>query len=373
MSCFRCTSDLTGRRPWTRGAPAPRAPVAAPGGARGTGASPPPRRARPRGDPCALLPRSVHSGGSCPRGRYHAVGSVAVADHHEGRPARELSRCARSRRAFRPPAGGRISTSGSTGVPFEFYADRARHGQLARLSLLLPGLGRRRDLDAADRHLRSARPRGRRRTFQDRPRCRRSFASLVLGERVVAVAGADLTLAGFQDCVDRFPRRRPYFIRANPSYAARLAAQLLADGRVLARSPVAVMTGAETLTSAHESTIRAAFRCPVVNHYSTWEVPHMAQSCPDNPALLHVNSERVVLRVVGRRRARRRTRRARARGRHGAHERRHAVHQLRPRRLGRAGPRLPVRARISDAHHDRGPRRRDDPDPGGARDHDRGC
>jgi phenylacetate-CoA ligase len=35
-----------------------------------------------------------------------------------------------------------------------------------------------------------------------------------------------------------------------------------------------------------------------VNQYSTWEVPHMAQTCPDNPAVLHVNSERVILRVV---------------------------------------------------------------------------
>jgi phenylacetate-CoA ligase len=60
-----------------------------------------------------------------------------------------------------------------------------------------------------------------------------------------------------------------------------------------------VMAVSETLTPVQETAIRSAFGCRVVNHYSTWEVPHMAQSCPDNPALLHVNSERVVLRVVG--------------------------------------------------------------------------
>ncbi|MGH3370380.1 MAG: hypothetical protein ACRDPR_10285, partial [Nocardioidaceae bacterium] len=32
--------------------------------------------------------------------------------------------------------------------------------------------------------------------------------------------------------------------------------------------------------------------------YSSWDVPQMAQTCPDNPEALHVNSERVVLRVV---------------------------------------------------------------------------
>jgi phenylacetate-CoA ligase len=121
----------------------------------------------------------------------------------------------------------------------------------------------------------------------------------VLGERVITVAGVDLTLDGLQACLDRFPRGRPYFIRANPSYVARLAVRLLEGGRALTRYPMVVMTGSETLMPVHETAIRAAFGCRIANHYSTWEVPHMAQSCPDNPTLLHVNSERVVLRVVG--------------------------------------------------------------------------
>jgi phenylacetate-CoA ligase len=36
----------------------------------------------------------------------------------------------------------------------------------------------------------------------------------------------------------------------------------------------------------------------VVNQYAAWEVPHMAQTCPDNPRVFHVNSERAILRVV---------------------------------------------------------------------------
>jgi phenylacetate-CoA ligase len=59
-----------------------------------------------------------------------------------------------------------------------------------------------------------------------------------------------------------------------------------------------VISGAETLTARDADTISRAFGSRVVNHYSAWEAPHMAQTCPDQPGVLHVNSERVVLRVV---------------------------------------------------------------------------
>lgn len=188
-------------------------------------------------------------------------------------------------------------TSGSTARPFEFYADRAgMDSWLGSHLFFLDWLGAapwtpRIDIfgppggeAAANTPGSSALP--------------RAVRVLVLGERVVSVAGVDLTVAALRTHVERFPRRRPYFIRASPSYAARLAARILADGRALDRGPMAVMTGAETLTPVQEATIRRAFGCRVVNHYSTWEVPHMAQSCPDHAGLLHVNSERVVLRVA---------------------------------------------------------------------------
>lgn len=192
----------------------------------------------------------------------------------------------------------KASTSGSTGVPFEFYVDRAgMDSWLGSHWFFLDWIGAaiwtpRIDIfgppgwEAAEKIPGSS----------ALPQLARS---LVLGERAIAVSGVDLTLDRLQACLDRFPRGRPYFIRASPSYAARLAAQLLAGGRALTRYPMVVMTGAETLTPVHEAVIRSAFGCPVVNHYSTWEAPHMAQSCPGNPALLHVNSERVLLRVVG--------------------------------------------------------------------------
>jgi phenylacetate-CoA ligase len=63
--------------------------------------------------------------------------------------------------------------------------------------------------------------------------------------------------------------------------------------------PRVVMTGGEPLSHHDARAIGRAFGCPVVNQYAAWEVPHMAQTCPDHPGLLHVNSERVVLRVLG--------------------------------------------------------------------------
>ena len=44
--------------------------------------------------------------------------------------------------------------------------------------------------------------------------------------------------------------------------------------------------------------IERAFRCPVVNRYGSRELLFVAQTCPDNSALFHVNSERAILRVV---------------------------------------------------------------------------
>ena len=49
---------------------------------------------------------------------------------------------------------------------------------------------------------------------------------------------------------------------------------------------------------ARRATIEEAFRRPVVDHYATNEVPHLAQSCPDGGAGLHVMGDRAIVRVV---------------------------------------------------------------------------
>ena len=91
---------------------------------------------------------------------------------------------------------------------------------------------------------------------------------------------------------------RGYAIWGFPSYIARIAAQLLESGVELPAYPRVVFTYAETLSLLNRRAIERAFRCRVVNHYSAWEVLHLAQTCPDHPDLLHVNTERAIVRVV---------------------------------------------------------------------------
>ena len=63
----------------------------------------------------------------------------------------------------------------------------------------------------------------------------------------------------------------------------RLAATILEQGIDLGAYPTAVTAMTETLTDMNADAISRAFRCRVVNHYSTWEVLHLAQTCPTTP------------------------------------------------------------------------------------------
>jgi phenylacetate-CoA ligase len=188
-------------------------------------------------------------------------------------------------------------TSGSTGFPFEFYSDAAgADGMLGSYLFFLEWAGAaiwqaRVDIGThANRSLRSIIP--------SSPKYVLLARRLLLGERFLTLSGIDLTTDEFRARTRDLSGRRGYFVRAYPSYAARLAAQLLKEGGRLPVSPRVVITGAETLTPMDAATIREAFHCPVVNQYSTWEVPHMAQSCPDVPEMFHVNTERAILRIV---------------------------------------------------------------------------
>jgi phenylacetate-CoA ligase len=85
---------------------------------------------------------------------------------------------------------------------------------------------------------------------------------------------------------------------SSPSYAARLAAKLFEAGANLPAYPTVVVIGAETQSEADVAVITRVFRCPVLNRYGTTETGYLAQTCPDNPAVLHVNSAGHILRVI---------------------------------------------------------------------------
>jgi phenylacetate-coenzyme A ligase PaaK-like adenylate-forming protein len=188
----------------------------------------------------------------------------------------------------------RMTTAGSSGLPLEFYADRAALDVWLGayfFSLELAGTGIWDTTVLIDSLERIS-------TNRPRPSSAvRALRRVLLGEQTIYLEGIGLTAVEFLARTKHLGRRS-YFIRTMPSYAARLAMQLIQDGHELSARPSVVISHAETLTPADVETVQRAFRCPVVNEYSTWEVPQLARSCPDNPDLLHVNSERAIVRVV---------------------------------------------------------------------------
>jgi phenylacetate-CoA ligase len=189
----------------------------------------------------------------------------------------------------------KMMTSGSTGLPFEFYWDRRASSVLGGTYLFWldwagTAIWHTRVVIASPSYFyNSVSP----------PRPLRELAMRVItGERSVSLSSDQLTPVRFRALVNEATRRGPYFIRGYPRAIAGLAAELSEEGVPLASDPRAVITFAETSTPANVAAIRQMFRCQVVNYYSAWEVPQMAQTCPDNPEVLHVNPERVILRVV---------------------------------------------------------------------------
>jgi phenylacetate-CoA ligase len=187
-------------------------------------------------------------------------------------------------------------TSGSTGRPFQFFSDAAAvDGIVAAYLLCLDWAGAaiwqtRIDIgNSGDRPMGSAVPPPSRLGWWAR--------QVLLGERVIALSGLGLSPEEFL-ARSRAVSRRGYFVRGYTAYLARLAWSMLEERIRLPAPPRVVMSGGESLSELDAEAIGRAFGCPVVNQYAAWEVPHMAQTCPDNPAVLHVNSERVVLRVV---------------------------------------------------------------------------
>ena len=127
---------------------------------------------------------------------------------------------------------------------------------------------------------------------------RTAAVRLVLGERTIRLSDFEPDAGELRSRILRLTGDRGYAIWGFPSYIARIAAQLLESGAGLPAYPRVVFTYAETLSLLNCSAIERAFRCRVANHYSSWEVLHLAQTCPDHLDLLHVNTERAILRVV---------------------------------------------------------------------------
>jgi phenylacetate-CoA ligase len=194
--------------------------------------------------------------------------------------------------------GRRIAmvTAGSSATPFAFYADRAGlDAWIASFIFFQEWAG----AAVWDPRIQIAGPVQYGLDFSDLPPLAKRARRLLLGERVVLLnAVTELDLPKFRAILDGLSRHGRVVLRGYASAVARVAAGLLAEGRALATPPKVAITFGEALTPRDADVIRRGFRCSVVDHYSAWEVPHLAQTCPDNPDLFHVNSERAIVRIV---------------------------------------------------------------------------
>ncbi len=189
----------------------------------------------------------------------------------------------------------RAATSGSSGIPLEFYMDRANVDRRLGSFLLFWEWAGVATGDGVARIIVSMRPAA---SVAGGSRWVRATRRIILGERTMVLSGVEARASDLLACVRRLPTRCPYLVWGFPSSIARLAAELLSGGGELPSPPRVVISTGETLTPVEVSTIARAFRCRVVNHYSSYEVLHLAQTCPENPELLHVDGERAILRVV---------------------------------------------------------------------------
>jgi phenylacetate-CoA ligase len=189
-----------------------------------------------------------------------------------------------------------ITTTGSTGTPFRFHADLAAEDTRIATYLLALEWAR---VGVWDVEVKIGSP------YRDftwmYPRSGhlgRLGRRLLLGQRSSRLVVPRPTHEDLQRLVRETAGRRPWFLRGCPSVVALLGDRLLRAGARLPTSPKAIISRGETLTSVRRATIEEAFRRPVVDHYATNEVPHLAQSCPDGEAGLHVLGDRAIVRVV---------------------------------------------------------------------------
>jgi phenylacetate-CoA ligase len=194
-----------------------------------------------------------------------------------------------------PGRAWRVMTSGSSGEPFELLADRAGLASwLGSFAFFLHDFA---GVPPWQSRLAIGGLQPLATNVAGLPRAGARLRRLVLGQRVERLSDVDSTVEVLQARV-RSLRSARYWILSTPSVMTDLASRLIERSAELAAYPSVVVSSFETLTPADAGRIGRAFRCPVVDHYSTFETPHLAQSCPDNPAVLHVNSERAILRVV---------------------------------------------------------------------------
>jgi phenylacetate-CoA ligase len=177
-------------------------------------------------------------------------------------------------------------TSGSMGMPLEFYRDRNTEDVWRASKYFFRTLA---GIKPADSHIIITTPQQPWSWFQERLR------RLLTGSTTHYLSAAETTLDSFGEAVHGL---RAYYLQGIASYVARLARELERQEVGLEVYPKAVFADSETLTSLEAAQINRGFHCPLFLHYTSVESQNMALSCPDNPKVMHVNTESVLVEIV---------------------------------------------------------------------------
>lgn len=173
-----------------------------------------------------------------------------------------------------------ISTSGSSGVPFDLFIDR-RYNQLRKAQSLRPYLGNGRRL--TDRIIYFT-------GFPDRKPKWFERLGVLREQRIDCNAPHALQLQAFNSL-------RPQVIQGYPSALTSLAS-FIRDEAIRIRKTRLIFTDSELLTLGSRKLIEQTFHAPVIDVFGSWETGNIAYECERHSGY-HMAIDCVVIELIG--------------------------------------------------------------------------
>jgi phenylacetate-CoA ligase len=198
-----------------------------------------------------------------------------------------------------------MSTSGSTGVPTEFFIDKncLSFRQAARTFF---------------NYWAGIRPAGRRvwlcgpRPGANLPNNQLKSASLFssikrIGRRVISgpeetyhISSFDIRNENIKEILNSIIKYNPDFIDSYASVIVKLSGKLKEFSLKAPSNLKVIVLSSETVTSDEIDVVKEAFNCNTVNRYGCVEFGGaIAQNCPENHGKFHINTELVYVEIVG--------------------------------------------------------------------------
>lgn len=197
------------------------------------------------------------------------------------------------------------STSGSTGMPFQFFIDKSASSVRNASRFLFNDWA---GIQPASKRIWICGPRPH---IASSTKCtnqtsiisltKEKIANILLGQtKTHHISSFEITQNNMKDIINNIITINPDYIESYASVLIKLAKAL----KVYHLSPPSnlrtIISTSETLIPIEKTLIESAFGCKVVNRYGCVEFTgSVAQICPKNNKVFHINTESVFLEVVG--------------------------------------------------------------------------